>query len=497
MRLMNADLSLVRQGYPRFIPGKPEVKRLDIHDKTFFLDVNSLVCLEAETAHEVETFERQPASVDRASLLWWPYRPSYTLAAISPKPRNIVLGITNRCNLACEYCFVRNYRIDQFHDMSSAIISKVVKEFLGPGVTVGFFGGEPTMVWNEVLFAVDLVERTRKEKGWPAQKFSMTTNAVLIDDAKAKYLNEHNFSLIVSLDGPHEIHNASRPARNSSVDSWKATMRGLACLAKYPIAKRITLRSTYTAQSVHLVERLKIHQELIAKGIGGHSSVEPVSLNEVQCLRLEDKHGLSMQESERGVIKDEYHQAGLWWVDQVKAGKRPRWHHFYKSHERIMWQIHSPTECGAGNGYVTVGADGTLYACHREGKSNIGHLDYGFDEERRSLWMDNRWYRRRGCSGCWRRNLCGGGCRMDSIDRTDDTRLPDNCWLRQTFFLEALWALSMVGGPEAVYEWVRNPREQRRRRSVPQKRQQQRGEQCQDQSQQRNVPPQGGPSAGK
>jgi uncharacterized protein len=133
--------------------------------------------------------------------------------------------------------------------------------------------------------------------------------------------------------------------------------------------------------------------------------------------------------------------------------------------ERLAGRAHAPSECGAGCGYAAVGPDGTVYACHREGPSRIGHLDSGIHEAARAAWADNRLYARRGCMECWARWLCGGGCRIDSLERSGDISVPEaaSCVFKRTFAEEAVWLISELT-EEELGRALMSPRPGRERR---------------------------------
>lgn len=40
--------------------------------------------------------------------------------------------------------------------------------------------------------------------------FAITTNATLVNDKIAEYFAKNNFNIIISLDGPQEMHDANR-----------------------------------------------------------------------------------------------------------------------------------------------------------------------------------------------------------------------------------------------------------------------------------------------
>ena len=86
-------------------------------------------------------------------------------------------------------------------------------------------------------------------------------------------------------------------------------------------------------------------------------------------------------------------------------------------------------------------------------------------EELRAKWKDNRLYARPDCVACSIKYVCGGGGRLDSLERHDDIHKPDpvGCFFRRLMFEGALWVLCELG-PEKPQTVVRDPREARCRR---------------------------------
>ena len=303
------------------------------------------------------------------------------------------------------------------------------------------------------------------------KSFHVTTNAILLDDERIRFLDEHGFSMIVSMDGPEDIHNRLRPAKDPKVNSHAATLANLRKLkATRNLKNRTTLRSTYTGLGSDLVRRLEFLNGLVWDGCASHASVEPCSLNETACLKLPDGHPLAITSEHFDGLRKEYHDAAEWFVAQVRAGRNPRFHHFMKPLERLLYTIHSPTECGAACGYLGVDPSGTIYGCHRESKSVLGHLDTGIDEEARAKWKDNRFYTRPACVACDIKHACGGGCRLDSLERHGDIHRPDEvgCFFKRRMFEEALWILCELG-PDKVSTLIPNPRDRRAARPQPRK----------------------------
>ena len=122
---------------------------------------------------------------------------------------NIMLNVTDACNLECRYCFVSQHphfmslevakdTVDFFND----IISKSDKNESNQKrnerrFNINFFGGEPTLCWDSII--VPLINYT-EEKDYNIH-FGMTSNCTLLDDEKIKFMKEHKMSLLFSIDG--------------------------------------------------------------------------------------------------------------------------------------------------------------------------------------------------------------------------------------------------------------------------------------------------------
>jgi len=133
-------------------------------------------------------------------------------------------------------------------------------------------------------------------------------------------------------------------------------------------------------------------------------------------------------------------------AEEARSGRRTVVHQINSYLRRLVNRSPQPSECGAGKSYFAVAPDGVVHACHREG-SPIGHASYGLDEDRRGPWMDNRYYARFCCRACSIRNVCGGGCRVDSLHAPGGhIRRPTDaqCKYANTWFRCALWLLATL-----------------------------------------------------
>ena len=99
---------------------------------------------------------------------------------------NICLNVTDACNLACRYCFVEQHPHYMSLDVAIQAVNFVInnlkkknKKFKkNEKASITFFGGEPTLRWDEIIVPVTTYIR---ENNYPIS-LSITTRSLLKDD---------------------------------------------------------------------------------------------------------------------------------------------------------------------------------------------------------------------------------------------------------------------------------------------------------------------------
>jgi len=150
----------------------------------------------------------------------FPYSTQEIYHNLNKRLSHMILDITWDCNFACKYCkysgIYRGERVNTEIYMSKEIIEKALL-FLknhsseSERLSIGFYGGEPLLAFENIKYAVFLAEKifTSKEI-----RFSLTTNgSLLLRKEIRRFLREHDFSVNVSIDGPKEIHDRYRVNR--------------------------------------------------------------------------------------------------------------------------------------------------------------------------------------------------------------------------------------------------------------------------------------------
>lgn len=112
---------------------------------------------------------------------------------------SFALFTTDDCNFSCQYCYQDkgNTYID------NGTIKKAIDfffPFLKNECYINFYGGEPLLALDQIIFALDYLQFMNKRK-IKNIIFSMTTNGSLISDDVLNILNLNKFSLLLSFDG--------------------------------------------------------------------------------------------------------------------------------------------------------------------------------------------------------------------------------------------------------------------------------------------------------
>jgi uncharacterized protein len=140
------------------------------------------------------------------------------------------LSLTEKCNLACDYCFQQKMFADAQPEMNDQLLDQTLGWFVeqgaGMALTVQYFGGEPLMKWDLMQRADHLLQSAQDAGTIPSFRQTMTTNGTLLTPARAEWLVRHGFDVTVSLDGPPEVNDRSR-VNKAGRGTYRTAVRGL------------------------------------------------------------------------------------------------------------------------------------------------------------------------------------------------------------------------------------------------------------------------------
>jgi uncharacterized protein len=116
---------------------------------------------------------------------------------------HITLHLTNRCNLACRYCYALKGSDDMTFDTARRAIERCAE---GPDCGIIFFGGEP-------LLRLDLIGEVIewcRAQGSGRFHYKVTTNGTRLDDAFLDQADRWDLHVAVSHDGVRAAHDRGR-----------------------------------------------------------------------------------------------------------------------------------------------------------------------------------------------------------------------------------------------------------------------------------------------
>lgn len=179
------------------------------------------------------------STISNESLLQAPQLKSFTgdqilnlKSNLDRKIQQIILEVTEKCNLRCRYCIYGNDN-PKFRDFSSngdmdfGIARNAIDNLLhrvGDEFYVTFYGGEPLINFDLIKKVVKYVECLGLDT---KIYYSMTTNLTLMTKEIAEFIASiDDFSVVCSIDGDKLTHDEYRKDINGK-GSFDRTVRGL------------------------------------------------------------------------------------------------------------------------------------------------------------------------------------------------------------------------------------------------------------------------------
>lgn len=331
--------------------------------------------------------------------------------------KSMCLHAAHDCNLRCKYCFASTGDFGQGRKIMPPEIAKKAIDFViarsgvRHNIEVDFFGGEPLMAWDTVTQTVDYA-RSLEEKYNKKFRFTITTNGLLLDEDKRKYINENMDNCVLSLDGRREVNDEFRKtvAGTGSYDTIVPKFKAL--VDERDPNLDYYARGTFTSHNLDFAEDVLS----IADAGFDRLSVEPVTA-EPGC-------GYDLTEDDLPKIEAEYDRLTDIMLERKKEGKPFTFFHFMVDLDQGPCVVKRLRGCGAGYEYVAVTPDGDIYPCHQfVGKDEFKQgsvLDQSFNMDIAQKFAGMNIYSRPKCQKCWAKFYCSGGCSAANYNMNHD-----------------------------------------------------------------------------
>lgn len=334
--------------------------------------------------------------------------------------------LSERCNLACKYCFLGNNsekrELFLLTDMTREVADKAIEFFIRQLTLSGidftksasqiiFFGGEPLINFSILEYIAQRINSLKSETPVLAScEMSVITNGTLLNKDRIKKLNELGVTVNISIDG------STKEANEMRVDTaGKEVFDRL--IAVLDLFRSLHIKPSLSISLTdNTIEDLPGLMSLINK-----YEIKGLGYNILLC-------------SDNFQLPDQYYEkASKFIIDSFKLF-RPLG--IYE--DRIMRKLNSFahsqihfSDCGAtAGGQLVFSPDGRVGICHEmlAEKENFVTtvFDNNFNAKEHPLWQ--KWANLTPincdeCTSCEALGICGGGCPVNARLRNPEKGL--------------------------------------------------------------------------
>ena len=323
---------------------------------------------------------------------------------------NLVLVVTENCNMRCDYCYVRDKSSRVMPaDIARKAIDRAVDSIKAGGVLeLGFFGGEPLLESERIGKYIDYARQVTKGKGLQLVLF-LTTNGTIDNEQAWQIMLRDDMSLTISLDGRAETHDKHRRFCDGKPSSEKVLKTieklqnqghefGVIAVAGPDNVGELDMEVNY----LYNLGIQRIDLSLNLWNTWGTDAAEQLHRTVAKCARI---------------WKDGLPERKLSWFDDKLASLMDRDVNLFR--------------CGFGKGQIAVSVEGHLYPCERlvgnnnDNKSTRMPGDV-FDGD--DFWFGPKENIRTcgACQQCGIADVCNTTCGCCNFVRSGDAGVPDN-----------------------------------------------------------------------
>lgn len=326
------------------------------------------------------------------------------------RPFSALVALNLDCNLACTYCYEKNFRNNSYMTIATAdlLVNKIINEQIANGtdVILDFYGGEALLSLPILRHIATNVSRSATEAGLNFT-FNLVTNGTLLSSEVTLELKKIGLHKVrFTLDGPPAIHDTQRPFA-SGKQTFNKILKNLQEVCEL---LSVQLGGNYTRGNYHLFPELL--DILLERGI------TPEKL----CMIMFSPVTSITGESGLGDLSVGCASPNEPWLIQASLFLR---------REILIRGFETPKPQIAAcmvefDSNLVIGWDGSIYKCPAFmgwDDMKIGSLTEGIrnytDSHNKNVWKSEE------CLDCPYLPLCFGGCRFmrrlrtGSIDGVD------------------------------------------------------------------------------
>jgi uncharacterized protein len=319
------------------------------------------------------------------------------------------LSITQKCNLACDYCYVN----EKDSVMPLPVAGKII-DFIydhtpeDEQIDIGFFGGEPLL---ELRLIKEITQMINHHESYDADRvmISIVTNGTIFHEGIKDFLLEENVGIGISCDGPSFIQDQFRRFPDGS---------GSSKIVEGNIEKALLFFPFMPVNAVYSPENLQFLPDI----------VDYISELGVKNIYLNHNISAHWTSKEARMLQEIYGSIGKKYLEFYRRDE-PR--HISLIDSKIVVILrggYKPLErCRMGTGELAFSPTGNIYPCERligsdDGSTHcIGNINHGFTIEKNCKTVSNE-AENLECQTCSLRKYCMNWCGCTNFFSTSDYR---------------------------------------------------------------------------
>lgn len=325
--------------------------------------------------------------------------PDTKTGSVASQVRSLTMNVTQICNLHCTYCAAGGDGTygDPIARISVEKTLPQIRFFMdklatGDSFHITFLGGEPLLYPDAIKLIADYTNGLAFKRN-VTTSFAIITNGTLINDKSLDILTSIKAHVTVSIDGPPETHDLSRPQKNGEGSS-KAVIAGLnKLLERKAELGKITLHAVFSRKNLEVEKAYRFFTEC-------NADIYEFTFDVTE----------SDFEANRRFIKEMSQVAEL----AYKRGGETELRKiilFDRYFTALDQQTRTENHCGTGKSLLSIDSNNKIYACPLD----VGHKNEIIGEKENLDQMaleklQGSLIEKNNCQNCWARFLCGGGC---------------------------------------------------------------------------------------
>ncbi len=189
--------------------------------------------------------------------------------------KHVWLFLTEKCQLSCDYCFFQDR--EEKRTISWKVVESLLKKLSSDkAYDIVLSGGEPLLVWEQVVQAVEYVRSFL-----PQSTITIQTNGLLLDIEKVLFLKKHHVVVEPGIDGL--LKSNIRHRKTKVEDSYECLLKNIHLLK----TQKMIMNPTMTVHPKEVGHMIENYQWLIEQGLS-NIEVHPAFLSPWQKKHIEE-----------------------------------------------------------------------------------------------------------------------------------------------------------------------------------------------------------------